>query len=113
MFELPAAIKGVLDSYKVYAQTGSVKGAIESARALLKNLVGAALDLDETGAAKKSLVLTAFGDFYDNVIAVIPIPYVPVYFSKKFFAKVRPIAMELASSAIEDFYQLLLVKIGK
>lgn len=108
MFELPTRLDAMLGNFKLFvSEKAGVKQLVQKSHELLNGLVAAAMDLEEDGATKKSYVLTAFGNFYDNVIANAPIPWVPAVVSKKLFAYLRPIAMELASVAIEDAYNLL------
>lgn len=107
MSEVPESLSFYLDNLKTFREVNSFKEAVDLARGAIGGLVSRAFDLPNTGAEKKAIVMKAFADFYDSVIVNVPIPYVPSVLSRKFLGLLKPVAMEIASSVVEDVYKLL------
>jgi hypothetical protein len=105
MFE---KLKELVEQYKpnvsLAQRNGSVVGV---ASLLLGSLVEAANAYAIPGVDKKAAVLAAFGEFYDSAISNLPLPWLPSVVSRKVFALLRPVAMQIASEAIEYAVSLL------
>lgn len=100
-------LQEIVDGYKKLAIPAKAETVIGVAKNLIGELVRKIDPASMVGAEKKAQVLALFGQFYDAQIATLPIPYVPAFASRYVFAKLRPVAMEIASEAIEYAVSLL------
>jgi hypothetical protein len=108
MFE---KLKVVTDSAKSFVMnSGNVTDVIGWAKTVIEKLVEAAEQYAIPGVDKKAAVLAAFGEFYDSTISNLPLPWLPSVVSRKVFALLRPVVMQIASEAIE--YAVSLLKKG-
>ncbi len=107
MSELPEEFNYYLRNLYTFRDVKSFKDAVDLARGAIGGFVSRAFDLPNSGAEKKEIVMKAFSDLYDSVIVNVPIPYVPSVLSRKFLGLLKPVAMEIASSVVEDVYKLL------